>query len=496
MLYGRRFQERKVQSEGARRQAVVIGGSIGGMIAARVLADRFDEVCLVERDYLPSGQENRPGVPQARHLHFILERGLQVIEGLFPGLKADLLDAGAHLVDQGKDLRILYRYGWSPSEATGLVACTFTRPLLESTIRRHLLALPNVSVLEGHEVSGLIADDSRENVTGVRVRPRNRIDAEATDEAILHADLVVDTSGRTSEVPSWLADLGYDVPEETVVDAFWGYASRIYEPPANFKADWKVLLLLNRPPYQPRAGVIQPIEGNRWLVSVAGVMRDYPPTDEEGFLQFVKSLSAPDIYNAIKDARPLNSIRGFRRTANRMRHFDKLERMPDNFVALGDAVCGFNPVYGQGMTLTCLSALELGPWLDECGDGPLHSMPFFRKVSKLVADPFALATGEDLRWPATQGGEITPKVKVMHWYIDQIMQLIPGNPDVFLRFQRVNHMLDGIGTLFHPTVLAKVLRNSLFPARTTRAERKHAKTAEAAIREHKSSTVTLQTRTR
>ncbi len=500
MLYHRRLQ-RTEQLEGnhsQRRQAVVIGGSIGGMVAARVLADHFDEVCIVERDYLPIGQDNRPGVPQARHLHFILQRGLQVVEELFPGVKADLLAAGSQLVNQGSDFRILYRWGWSPKESMDLDICTFTRPLFESTIRQHLLELPKVSVIEGHEVCGLVADESRQHVTGVRIRPRNRNEAERTEETILHADLVVDTSGRTSEAPSWLPELGYEAPAETVVDAFWGYASRIYEPPAGWQADWKVMLLLNRPPYQPRAGVIQPIEGNRWLVSVAGVMRDYPPTDEEGFLQFVKSLSSKEIYNAIKNARPLTGIRGFRRTANRMRHFDKLERLPENFVALGDAVCGFNPVYGQGMTLTCLSALELGPWLAECGDGPLVTQSFFKKIAKLVAAPFALATGEDLRWPATQGGEITTQVRVMHWYIDQIMRLIPKSPEVFMRFQRVNHMLDPMEALFHPAVLGRVLRQAMTPdwSRFLPSLRRARAKAESAASEPHASTVTLQTRVR
>lgn len=498
MLYGRRLHPGLEQSEGARRQAVVIGGSIGGMVAARVLADHFDEVCIVERDYLPAGQENRPGVPQARHLHFILQRGMQVVEELFPGVKADLLEAGSHLVDQGRDLRILYRWGWSPKDPTGLEVATFTRPLFESTIRRHLLELPKVSIVEGHEVCGLVSDESHQHVTGVRIRPRNRNDAEAAEETVLHADLVVDTSGRTSETPGWLTELGYAAPEETVVDAFWGYASRIYEPPAGWEADWKVILLLNRPPYQPRAGVIQPIEGNRWLVSVAGVMRDYPPTDEEGFLQFVKSLPSPEIYNAIRNARPLTGIRGFRRTANRLRHYDKLERMPEGFVALGDAVCGFNPVYGQGMTLTCLSALELGAWLRETGGGPLVSRPFFKRIAKLVAAPFALATGEDLRWPATQGGEITPKVRVMHWYIDQIMQMIPKSPEIFKRFQRVNHMVDPMEALFHPAILGPILRRALTPDWSRLLPslgRARAKARNNASEPH-ASTVTLQTRVR
>ncbi|HEX5717600.1 MAG TPA: 2-polyprenyl-6-methoxyphenol hydroxylase-like oxidoreductase, partial [Thermoanaerobaculia bacterium] len=232
MLSSTELQERKEQSAGGRRQALVIGGSIGGMVAARILTDHYDEVVLVERDYLPAGSENRPGVPHARHLHFLLKRGLMIIEDLFPGVKPDLLEAGCCVADQGKDVQYLYPYGMAPRNEMGLEFLTFTRPLLESTIRKHLLDNPRISILEGHEICGLVADEDRQRVTGVRIRPRNRADEDAdAPETVLRADLVVDTSGRPSEAPQWLTELGYQAPEETVVDAFWGYATRIYEPP-------------------------------------------------------------------------------------------------------------------------------------------------------------------------------------------------------------------------------------------------------------------------
>ena len=458
MLSSKELQQRKEKS------AIVIGGSIGGMVAARVLTDHFDEVVLVERDYLPAGAENRPGVPHARHLHFLLKRGLMIIEDLFPGVKPDLLEAGCCVADQGKDVQYLYPYGMAPRDEMGLEFLTFTRPLLESTVRKHLLANPKISILEGHEICGLVAGDDNQSVTGVRVRPRNRDDqGEDGSETILHADLVVDTSGRPSEAPQWLTELGYQAPEETVVDAFWGYATRIYEPPANWQADWKLTLCLPRPPYQPRAGVIQPIEGGRWLVTVAGVMRDYPPTDEEGFLQFAKSLSTSAIYDAIKNARPLTGIRGFRRTANRLRHFEKLTALPRGFVAMGDSVCAANPIYGQGMTLACLSALDLGRWLQENGGLPGDSLVFQKQVAKLVAAPFAMCSGADLRWPATQGGEITAPVRFMQWYVDQVLRLIPKSAEVYKRFQRVNHLLDGPEALFHPAISMRILGRALTP---------------------------------
>ncbi|HKH47005.1 MAG TPA: 2-polyprenyl-6-methoxyphenol hydroxylase-like oxidoreductase [Thermoanaerobaculia bacterium] len=488
MLYESRLEERKGESTDGVRRAVVIGGSIGGMMAARALADHYDEVVIVERDHIPPGAEHRPGVPHARHLHFFMKRGLMVVDQLFPGVRADLLAAGSHQVDQGTDFRILYRYGWSPRVKTGLEIITFTRPLLESTIRRHLTPHPKVRFIEGFEVAGLVTSEDRSAVTGIRIVPRRRVEGE-TEEQILRADLVVDSAGRMSPAPQWLEEIGYAAPEESEVDAFWGYATRIYEAPADWQADWKILLLMNRPPYQPRAGIIQPIEGGRWLVTIAGVMHDYPPTDDEGFLQFARSLSSPELYNAITQAKPVSKIWGYRKTSNRLRQYDKLAKLPKGFVALGDSVCAFNPVYGLGMTLTGLEVEELQRCLRESDGGrTLDPLTFQKAVAKQVTAPWALTTGEDLRWPATQGGEITPKVKLMHWYIDQVIRLIPSSPEVYLAFQEVNHMLKGPESLFRPAVLFRVLKQALTPAKTPKAAKVP---ATVPAMERQTSTVTM-----
>jgi 2-polyprenyl-6-methoxyphenol hydroxylase-like FAD-dependent oxidoreductase len=478
------------RNEGAdsSRHAIVVGGSIGGMLAARVLADHFDQVTVIERDQLPEGSENRSGVPHARHLHFFFKRGLMVAEELFPGVTADLLAAGSHLLDQGRDFRILYRSGWSPRAEIGLEFCTFTRPLLEATMRRHLLANPRISILQGFEVAGLAMSGDGSRVEGVKIQPRHQDPNLLPEVQTVSAALVVDTSGRGSKAPEWLEAAGFPKPAETVVDAFWGYATRIYEPVEDFKKDWKNLLLMNRPPYQPRAGIIQPIEGNRWLVTIAGVMHDYPPTDEEGFLKFARSLSSPELYRAIEHAKPLSRVWGYRRTENRLRHYDTA-RIPQGFAALGDSVCAFNPVYGVGMTLTGLEALELRKCL-RAGKGRLDSQRFQKRVAKLVAAPWALTTGEDLRWPATQGGAITTKVKFMHWYIEQVIRLIPQSQEVFRRFQEVNHMLKGPAALFHPAVLGPVLRQAFGPRRTEATLKK----APARAPQHTTSTSTVALR--
>jgi hypothetical protein len=234
---------------------------------------------------------------------------------------------------------------------------------------------------------------------------------------------------------------------------------------------------MNRPPYQPRAGIIQPIEGDRWLVTIAGVMHDYPPTDEEGFLRFARSLSSPELYRAIEHARPLSRIWGYRKTENRLCHYDRAT-VPGGFAALGDSVCAFNPVYGVGMTLTGLEVLALRDAL-RTSRRRLDTRRFQQAVAKLVAGPWALTTGEDLRWPATQGGKITPKVKVMHWYLEQVFRLIPRSEDVFRRFQEVNHMLKSPAALFHPAVLGAVLRQAFGPQRAAKTEETSVRVARA-----------------
>jgi hypothetical protein len=412
-----------------------------------------------------------------------------VVEELLPGVTADLLEAGSHLLDQGRDFRILYRSGWSPRGELGLEFCTFTRPLLEATIRRHLMADARISLREGLDVAGLVVSADGSRVEGVTLQPRHHDPSALPEVETLAADLVVDTSGRGSKAPEWLAAAGFPSPKETVINAFWGYASRIYEPVEDFKKDWLTLFLINRPPYQPRAGIIQPIEGNRWMVTLAGVSHDYPPTDEEGFLKFARSLSSPELYRAIEHARPLSRISGYRRTENRLRHFDKA-KVPQGFAALGDSVCAFNPVYGVGMTLVGLEAVALRDSLRR-GKGRLDSHRFQKQIAKLVAGPWALTTGEDLRWPATQGGNVTAKVKFMHWYIEQVIRLIPQSQDVFRRFQEVNHMLKAPTALFHPAVLGPVLRQAFGSKRpaavktataTARAPRQAATTSTVPIR--------------
>ncbi len=265
-----------------------------------------------------------------------------VLERLFPDIAAELIDVGVPQVDWIADSQALSARGWLPRFETNLKGISPSRDLLEWSVRQRLMQHGRVSFPEACDVVGLLPGGNASDVAGVRVRARQ--EPGLGDEEDLAADFVVDASGRDSHAPEWLTALGYAAPQETVINSFLGYASRYYELPKDSGIDWKLLLLPRMPPALKRGGAIYLLEGHRWIVTLSGGGKDYPPTDEEGFLAFARSLASPALYEAIKDAKPLSPISGYRRTENRWRHYERLARWPEGFVALGDAVCAFNPV--------------------------------------------------------------------------------------------------------------------------------------------------------
>ncbi len=340
-----------------RHHAVVVGGSLAGMLAARVLSDHFDGVTLLERDRFTETPAARKGLPQGRHVHVLLERGRGAMERFLPGLTRELVRAGAEPLDATRDVAWMNPYGWYVRFPGDLLLLASTRDLIDWGVRGRVAALPNVRIHQGADVAGLIrgpGDGAR--VAGVRLRSRTAGAEVDRGGAELAADLVVVADGRNSRLPEWLTALGYEPPEETVVNSFQGYASRFYRPPAEFESDWKALYIQQAPPGDPRGGLVSPVEGGRWLVSLVGGDGHYPPTDEAGFLDGVRTLRIPDLYEAIRDAEPLGPIVGYRATENRLRHYERGGCWPEGLVALGDAVCALNPVYGQGMTTAVLGA--------------------------------------------------------------------------------------------------------------------------------------------
>ena len=453
-------------TRGQHTHAVVLGAGMAGLLAARVLAGHFGQVTVVERDRLPEHPRFRPGVAQSRHLHVLLGRGLECLEQLLPGFEADLVAAGAPVVE-GSESLWLNAAGWSRRYQSPIRLLGASRELIEWQARTRVTALDNVQVLEGCEAVGLLTDPSRDAVTGVRLRSRDGR-AEATGPVELGADLVVDASGRQSQAPQWLAELGYQPPAETTISSLLGYASRQYAIPAGFKTDWRMLVINAKPPGNARSGALVPIEGGRWMVALIGAGRDYPPTDDAGFLEFARGLRSPLLHETIKEAEPASPIYGFRNTDNRRRHFERLRRWPDQFLVIGDASCTFNPIYAQGMTVTAMTAVGLDHILTEhwrrSDTAQLgRARRAQRQLARTSAGAWTMATTEDLRYPWTEGARLDLPTRIMHRYADRVLEVANGNPRVNTAFVNVVNLRHPPASLLRPRVLLEVLTRHRAP---------------------------------
>jgi 2-polyprenyl-6-methoxyphenol hydroxylase-like FAD-dependent oxidoreductase len=435
--------------------AVVIGGSVAGLLAARLLADHFARVTVIERDRLLAQPDFRAGAPHARHPHVLLVRGQQIMEQLFPGLTDELRARGALPLNMGRGLALVIGINAVRPFDTDLAALAFSRPLLEHAIRERLCAMPQVTLRSGFEATGLLAEETGRRVTGVRVHERG---AGAGPEEELTADLVIDASGRDSRLPTWLHALGYPAPEETTIDAQTGYSTRLYRIPSG-ATPWQALCCLPQAPVQRRGCLMMPVEGDRWMVTLTGMDGDYPPTDEAAYMAFAATIPVPGLAAILAQSEPLTKPYGYRNNANRVRHYERLQRQPEGLLAVGDSVYALNPVYGQGMTVAAIGALTLDGWLRERRrDGTLRPTPTFqRRLARVNARPWQLATGQDLRWPSAAGPRPDPITRLMQRYVDLVLQTMIENGEVAARFSRVQNMLSSPAALFHPRVLCQVL---------------------------------------
>ncbi len=446
--------------------AVVIGAGFGGLLAAHVASGFFDLVTIVERDPPETNREGRPGAPQCFHSHALLSRGHQALVQLFPGIDGELELAGAPRGDATLDTAIFYRDSWWPRVKSGVTSRACSRGFLEGLIRSRVQANSSIETIGSCSVSGLKLEPETGSALGVHLEHSSRTQA-SNGPSILLADLIIDTSGRMSQTPQWLQAAGCTSPRESVVSSHVGYATRRFEMPDPAGRDWKVLIIGGRPPETFRSGVIYPEEQNRWVVSLIGAMRDFPPTDEAGFLGFAKSLPNPTLYDSIRNAKPISPIRGFRRTESRMRHFETVTPWPDRFIVMGDAACTFNPVYGQGMTVCALSALALQDCLRSGAnrgsflDGR-WSAKFQRRLAKVLAIPWLLATSEDSRYAADEHRPAWTS-RLIHRYVDLAMLQVPRNPKLVVAFAQVLNLEKSPVRLLHPAFLAGIARDCLAP---------------------------------
>ncbi len=419
--------------------AVVLGASMAGLLATRVLADTYRNVTVIDRDAMPEIGAHRRGVPQGRHHHALQPRGAAVFEELFPGFTADAVQAGASSADLLGHCRWMLSGHRLRQAKGGVPSLIASRPFLEGQVRARVEALPGVTFLERADIAGLTITAGR-RVTGVQVRDR------AGEHAQLAADLVVDATGRGSRTPVWLAEWGYQPPAEERIDIGLGYATRTYRlRPGALGSDGMVLI--GATPERPRIGMLGMLEGGRHMLTLGGILGDHPPTDPAGFEAFAASLPFADISEAIVGAVPLDSPVAFRFPAAVRRRYERLHQFPDSLLVLGDAVCSLNPVYGQGMTVAANQALVLRRLLAH-HPNPAPS-PYFRAIAKTINPPWELAVSADLALTGVPGTR-SRRIRIANAYLPRLLAAASSDVALGTAFIRVLGLLDRAEGLLRP----------------------------------------------
>ncbi len=431
---------------GSESSAVVIGASVAGLTAAKVLAQRFSQVTVIDRDFLDGGAQPRKGVPQGHHPHVLLGAGQRALEELFPGIRDEMVAEGAVPFDPGADL-LFHRFGnvW-PKARVGLGLISFSRPLLDYLLYKRIAQLSNVVIRPGTAVSGLTGDARR--ITGVVL----------DDGTTIEADLIVDASGRSGRSSRWLADLGCATPTSAEVNIGVGYASRFLKREPGFLPEGVGVFVLPSPPAK-RAGLLLPVEGDRWLVSMGGWHGEFPDSEEE-MLKFAADLPLPVIHEKLVEAEPAGDFARMTFPSSRRRYFEKLTDVPAGYLAAGDAVCSFNPIYGQGMTCASLEALALGRLLDRSGEATSAMVrAYYREVGTILTTPWRFAVGGDFVFPETTGPR--PRgIGLLNGYAKRVQLASQVDVEVRKTFTAVQHLLKPPSALFRPSFVLRVLRAS------------------------------------
>ncbi|WAC92100.1 FAD-dependent oxidoreductase [Mycobacterium sp. Aquia_213] len=427
--------------------AVVLGASMAGLLAARSLSEFFDTVTVVERDPLPDIGVPRRGVPQGRHLHGLLSRGAQAFEEFFPGILDELVVDGAHYLD-GRDLSQVYydvgghllaRHG----SAASFTAYLATRPFLEDHVRARLRTIPNVRLLDEHDIVELTATPDQHRITGARV-----VDRRTREDLTLRADLVIDATGRGCRTPAWLDALGYDRPREDQVMVELTYVSQLLSMPPD--ALHELGFVVGTVPGRPRGLGIVHSENDTWMFTVFGIAGHGPRPDLMSMCEFVEDCAPPDLLAAISAAEPIGEPTRHRQPSSRWRRYDKLRRFPQGLLVIGDAICSFNPIYGQGMTVAALEALALRDCLSS-GTVDL-ARRFFQAAAVPIRAAWELSANPDLCLPEIEG---TPPLltRLLNAYVDRVLTAAEYDPYAVDQFVRVTALVDPATRLLRPGML-------------------------------------------
>lgn len=437
------------------QQAVVIGGSLAGLMTARVLADYFDHVTVLERDEIEDRPVIHKSIPQGNHLHGLLQGGQQVLSSLYPGFTGELRTLGATRAIVGRDIVWYLPDGkaYNPTGSLrepldlGFEGHCASRGLIEFLIRRLTLALPNVKLETGITVRELA--QSGGHVQGVR----------CSGSRSFTAELVVDAGGRGSRAPLWLEAMGFSQPDETTIGVDTAYSTANFRRPKSYTGE-PLIFVTGPAPHFTRRGYLITIENETLLVSLIGRFGDYPPTDKAGFFNFAKELHSPFIYELIGEAEQLTQINHYRFPTSVQRHYERMVSFPEGFLILGDAVCSFNPIYAQGMSAAALQARVLQQMLSDRAaqsrglDG--IALSFFPKVAEINSTPWSLAAGFDFAYPQTRG-ERPPSVEQGARYFAAVDQLQREDPAVQRLVTEVFQLLRPVSALQEEPLRSRVL---------------------------------------
>jgi 2-polyprenyl-6-methoxyphenol hydroxylase-like FAD-dependent oxidoreductase len=437
------------------REAVVVGSGVGGLTAARVLSDHFEHVTILERDSLAEGPNARPGVPQGKHLHALLAGGQRALDELLPGFTEDLERAGATHLQTGLDL-LMERPEFDPfpQRDLGFFSSGLTRPQLEYCLRRRIEAISNVRFEPGCRVLGLLPADDGAAIHGVQYQKERRSETRS-------ADLVVDASGSGELTVAALRAIGHPGVPETTIGVDIGYSSAIFDIPASAPTTWKGVLHLPRAPQTSRSGLMIPIEGDRWMLALGGRHGEHPPGDEAGLRDYAATLRTRTIADAIAPARMLSGVDRYLFTESRLRHFDRLDTFPGGLLPIGDAICRFNPVFGQGISVAAIEGRALADVLATVAreGGAIASAwrPFFQRTGEIVEAPWALAAVPDFIFPHTVG-ERPADFEMSLRFAIALTRATAQHADIHRLAAEVQHLLQPRRALTEPHVLERILR--------------------------------------
>jgi 2-polyprenyl-6-methoxyphenol hydroxylase-like FAD-dependent oxidoreductase len=380
-------------------RAIVVGASIAGMLAARVVAPHAREVIVLDRDVFEATPGPRRMTPQSAHVHMLLKGGENAINRMVPGFRDAIENAGSVKVRAGLDFLGGSELGFGPRWDSEMDLHAQSRWTLEHCLREQVLAsTPNVTLRSGITVRGLRVDAASNRVTGVNI--------EGGDDASMDADIVIDASGRGEAALRWLSALGLALPEIEQVGVDFGYASAVLELDPEQARDWKGLAMGNLPRVGARGAVILPIENGQYMVALGGRAGDYPPDTAEGIVEYAKSLPQGLMHETLSRAKFVSPVARLIYPANRFRHYERLETLPEGLMPIGDAVCSFNPTYGQGMSSAAMQAEALQEVLtarDATESLRTIGQRYLQRAAEVCRMPWRQANYNDFLYPTTEG---------------------------------------------------------------------------------------------